>query len=1034
MNDNDAFACPPAAWRGTPFWSWNDRLDRGRLLRQIALIRAMGFGGFVMHSRTGLDTAYLGAEFLEHVKACVRQAHDLGLQAWLYDEDRWPSGYGGGLVTADPRYRQRFLLWTQRAYPADRAKPTGEKILECPPKRTEQGNLLACYEVVLTNGCLTEYRRLAGHTSPTSGRGRIWHAYLEVALPCCGYNNQTKVDTLNPEAARRFLDITHERYREIAGEYFGKTIPAIFTDEAAASSKGFLSSPEAMEDIQMPFTDDLPASFHAAYGADLLDHLPELFWELPGGRASRVRYWFYEHVRERLAHGFYAPLSCWCRRHGLPLAGHLMEESSLENQTRSMGEMMRFYPYFDIPGIDCLGDTLQLTTAKQVQSAARQLGRGRVLSELYGATGWEFAFSDHKAQGDWQAALGVTHHVHHLAWYSMRGEAKRDYPASIFYQAPWWQEYRLIEDHFARVHMVMSRGRPLTRAAVIHPIESYWLACGPMSQTRPERDRREREHQDLAQWLLHGLIDFDYAAESLLAEDADDAQDAIPTTVEKAGGEKPLLRIGHMAYETVLVPGLRTIRSRTLDLLEKFADAGGQVLFLGKIPSLENAAPSDRPAKLAARCRSIPLEKQAVLAELDGLREINASQPDGTACDALLHQMRVEGDKRWLFVCNTDRSAPRRGITLKLHGHWQAFEMDTLTGGTRGITSHLAGPCTEITHDFPAHGHLLLELRPAKCSVEIAAPPDWSPLYELSAPAPVTISEPNVLVMDQAEWRWNEEAWNARDEILRIDDAVRSRLGLLRRRSHLAQPWVDAAPLPIMGCLSLRFTIYSEANIAAPKLGLEDFAAQIELDGTKLPAIPDGRYIDEAIQTIPLPPLAAGRHVLTLTIPYHRKTMPEHVYLLGDFGVAVDGRQARIIAPPRTLSPEDWTKQGLPFYGGNVTYHYVLDMKAGAWAVQAKRFRCPLLSAALDGERKGTIAFAPFIAELGRVTPGPHSLDLTVFGNRVNTLGALHATGEGTASSPSAWRTEGLRWSYDYHIRPCGLLAPPLLLGHLHRE
>lgn len=28
---------------------------------------------------------------------------------WLYDEDRWPSGYGGGYVTKDSRYRMRFL-------------------------------------------------------------------------------------------------------------------------------------------------------------------------------------------------------------------------------------------------------------------------------------------------------------------------------------------------------------------------------------------------------------------------------------------------------------------------------------------------------------------------------------------------------------------------------------------------------------------------------------------------------------------------------------------------------------------------------------------------------------------------------------------------------------------------------------------------------------------------------------------------------------------------------------------------------------
>ena len=31
------------------------------------------------------------------------------MEAWLYDEDRWPSGPAGGLVTKNPSYRFRFL-------------------------------------------------------------------------------------------------------------------------------------------------------------------------------------------------------------------------------------------------------------------------------------------------------------------------------------------------------------------------------------------------------------------------------------------------------------------------------------------------------------------------------------------------------------------------------------------------------------------------------------------------------------------------------------------------------------------------------------------------------------------------------------------------------------------------------------------------------------------------------------------------------------------------------------------------------------
>ena len=50
------------------------------------------------------------------------------------------------------------------------------------------------------------------------------------------------------------------------------------------------------------------------------------------------------------------------------------------------------------------GDTLtaDLCRGSEASSAARQFGRHRVLSELYGCTGWDFTFEGMKWVGDWQ--------------------------------------------------------------------------------------------------------------------------------------------------------------------------------------------------------------------------------------------------------------------------------------------------------------------------------------------------------------------------------------------------------------------------------------------------------------------------------------------------------------------------------------------------------------------------------------------------------------------------------------------------------
>ena len=79
---------PTSEYRGAPFWSWNGTLDPEELRKQIRVMRDMGMGGFFMHARTGLDTAYLSDEWFECVTACVDEAEELEMRPWLYDEDR----------------------------------------------------------------------------------------------------------------------------------------------------------------------------------------------------------------------------------------------------------------------------------------------------------------------------------------------------------------------------------------------------------------------------------------------------------------------------------------------------------------------------------------------------------------------------------------------------------------------------------------------------------------------------------------------------------------------------------------------------------------------------------------------------------------------------------------------------------------------------------------------------------------------------------------------------------------------------------
>ena len=80
----------------------------------MEVLKSMGFGGAHLHPRTGLETPYLSEEFMDRIKGCLAKAKQENLQVYLYDEDRWPSGFAGGLVTKEEKYRAQYLLFTNK--------------------------------------------------------------------------------------------------------------------------------------------------------------------------------------------------------------------------------------------------------------------------------------------------------------------------------------------------------------------------------------------------------------------------------------------------------------------------------------------------------------------------------------------------------------------------------------------------------------------------------------------------------------------------------------------------------------------------------------------------------------------------------------------------------------------------------------------------------------------------------------------------------------------------------------------------------
>ena len=1011
--DLDLFKNPTSEYRGAPFWAWNCDLNEGELLWQIEELKKMGFGGAHMHVRQGLSTEYMGDEFLNLIASCVKKAKQEKMKAYLYDEDMWPSGFAGGKVTCNKKYRQKYLNFSNEKLPSVdivTSYATGERVF------------ISAYDIELdTNGEMVSYKRIGEDDVAVYAKKYI---YLNTEKDEPRFNNQAYVDTLSKEAIDKFIKETHVKYKEKIGEHFGDTVPSIFTDEPQHVQTYNLPFATSDKEIKMPWTLGYDLGFKQRYGYDILDKLPELFWDKKGQEFSQVRYHFQDYTCQLFTENFAKNIGTWCDENGIALTGHMMREDYLQGQTCAIGEAMRAYRYFGVPGIDLLCNEKHFNTAKQCQSMVHQCGKEGMLSELYGVTDWTFDFRGHKYQGDWQAALGVTLRVPHLSWVSMKGPAKRDYPASINYQSPWYKEYRYIEDHFARVNTILTRGKPVVKVAVVHPIESYWLYYGTEDKTAGIRQKLEDHHEKLTDWLLGGLIDFDFLCESDMEVQTIDAGKT--------------LKVGQMEYDTVIIPGNVTIRKNTLNVLNKFADNGGKLLILGDALKCVEAVPSKECDVLVNKAKIVPFEELDVLNALEEDALISIKNETGKRSKNLLYALRQDGDAKWLFIAHKDVGfraynqysfkdlVQPQNFTLTIKGQYKVTLYDTVNGEIVPLPyDHVEGNTVIDYTIYESDSVMLLlepcdEVVPAKCTVKKVL----SERRLIEKPTLIR-EEGNVLLLDEGEYKFDDGEWKGFAEINQVCENARYEFNY---PGLACQPWVIPAG-EFEHSITMRYTFDSTVKVKGAYLCTEDAElAEIYLNGKKVVNNIDGYFVDKSISKIPLGAIKKGKNVLTIKIPYGRRSFIESSYIIGDFDVKVSGVNKTIVAPSSTIGYGNIVDQGMPFYGGNICYKQVIDVEMdGDYEVLINAYRGATLRAYMDGKDLGILAFAPYFVKCN-LTAGKHELVVKLYGNRKNTFGSLHHGNKAyNWYGPDHWYPSREEFRYEYILAKTGVLASPIL-------
>ena len=682
---------------------------------------------------------------------------------------------------------------------------------------------------------------------------------------------------------------------------------------------------------------------------------------------------------------------------------------------------MPHYEHMDWPGIDALCDqTSQLSSARQVASVAAQLGKQRVLSEMYGCTGWDWPLEGHKFIGDWHYACGVNFRCHHLTHYSLAGLAKRDYPASIFLHSPWWPYYRVVEDYFARLTAALTPGQPVRDVLMIHPVESAWGLVHQDQEPSPLLQQIDDAFQQIIRDLTGEHYDFDLGDESLLVRHG---------SVSK-GGE---LVVGKMNYRLVVVPPCITLRKSTLALLEEFAAAGGALVFVGRTPDHIDAKPCTVAlpdgAHRVEEVGQLPAALEALLA-----RRVSIRGEAGEARGVWAMLKRVDGGQM-LFAQSQDRDRPRR-VRVSVAGEAPVVLWDAVSGTRYQLPHTSAEGRVEFELTMQPTGSALLSLGLAVSDAVMLPDPVVTDSRDLPGPYDVELTEPNTFPLDYCRYTLGDDDWSEPLPSLAAEARIRAHFQLPARMGYICQPWylyksglIDTAP---RGRCRLERSFHVTVLPARCLLAVErpqDFA--ITVNGQPI-GEPSGWWVDEDIHTIDITPLLReGENTVVQECDYRADMELESLYLVGQFGVAPREGSARqpgemtLVAPPRELHCGSWGGQGLDFYGAAVRYRLRID-KPDEGRVRLALPEVSCTAAAIHvGGQTFPLPWAPFEADItDALDDGANEVIVEVIGGRKNILGPLH-TPWTLGTGPGSFEPHNPNWTREYQLTDHGLMVPP---------
>jgi hypothetical protein len=1000
------FKEPSKEYGTIPFFVWNGKITREDIDLYMRDFKESGCGGVFIHARPGLETSYLTDEWHDLFRYTLDQGKKLGLNVWIYDEYNFPSGFAGGNVPAQmpESYNQGQGIMMKKAEMLKDDTTRYFLVL-----KEVDGNFSEVTDLKSEWGKKGNYRLFTKAWYYKGDNDYYFHGKW--------YGGFTYVDLLVPGVTEKFIKATMEGYEKWSGDEFGKFMPGIFTDEPHLNSPGGIR-----------WTPDLFDVFQKQWGYDLKVNLTSLYEET--GDWKRVRHNYAQTVLQLFIDRWAKPYYGYCRDKGLLLTGHYWEHSW--PFIRLGPDNMAMYPWFQIPGIDCLFNQFNETSTnaqfgnvrsvKELASVANQFGLKRTLCETYGGGGWDLTFADMKRLGDWEYALGVNLMNQHMSPITQEGCRKYDHPPHFTYHEPWWKDYGQLNRYFARLSAALSSGKQVNDILVIEPTTSAWLYD---SYNKPDPHTQEigNSFQGFVTKLEKAQVEFDLGSENIIRENG------------KAENGKFI--VGQRSYSRVVIPPMtENINASTFNILKSYVGLGGK-LFLYSMPDKVDGAPSTQLTEfLGSKPENIIMLHDSVPHAFEHFSDNPTLKFDPVSGGNLYHHRRILDDGQLLFLANSTEEGTAEGA-LTVEGA-DALMLDGFTGQVMDYPETPEGQGRiRLTFKLPPAGSLLLFISGSK--IKGIPPSDQpGPLVPVEASSSLAVERlrDNVLMMDfcdlvvKGETTKDMQVLDAADRAFNRNgfESGNPWGGLVQYNNSLLSR--DTFSQGTGFTVIYHFRVGESFDFSGINAVIERPSIyKVKVNGQDVKRLEGKWWFDRKFGVFGIGgAVRPGDNELSLTVsPMDLHAEIEPAYITGNFSVIPAEKGWAIAAPPAGLGTGSWSTQGMPFYPYGMKYTKEFDIQdlSGYYEIGLGKWSGTVAEVTVNGKAAGIIGYPPYTLDVSKfIRKGKNEISVTVNGSLKNLLGPFHNNPpKGQSISPYWLNVKGYPAGSEYQIFDYGLMG-----------